>query len=887
MTDQQHDGDTGHHNQPALAQRLPNECLYLIVNHLQDDLRTLHTLLFVNRFFFHAALPLVMDDPFGKWGMNSPAPKFTTCNHKLFVLLLASLLHHQQDALARKNASSILAEFGLQLVQSTEFPVLQPLLHSEAEEHDGIVWRRSLMTVNYSKYMLALKCVNKNDWYYVDLHRIVQLIEVLEGLRSELYEESDSDLEEDSEEDGGRRSGEAQDVNGHSSWLQERDEYKDAVFDRINWLLLHYSTEHITYLPFHISKAGELLLLAPRLASLRTIVLGTIQDSREFMCACMLSKVELYHAIGEPEELVTEAIPGFYKLLVDLGTERLRRLNDSDLFRIDTGEGPDMEAFLRRCSRLELLGLNAGHPHILSWAAQHAMDRVDGRLLPGSLTLLLPRLENLELKTSRPYCFNIHALNDAMAAFSQTLKKVKVWNGHGFDKHDEEHNQWFRGRDLANSRQIRTAPLASSIGNWPFLLPRLSSISIVLYCVGSLCVGTFDHCPSLEALVLNYGIVSSGPRATEPDDNDPDADPRRQAPLDPSLFPKWSLPKLKSLELAGAPALLFNYDSLETMQSLKKLCLINRTKTDLEDRLQEIPRFSTYTSPFFESLAHENAGEATDGDIPTSDTFTNSTAPVSRPSGNEVWRGTWTLPRLESMMLQGAPATAFSFNLLKSFPSLESLILNLPHPGPRQRLPLVAFTPVSPDFPLASAIESNLSDSILGDSSNNDDMVWKCSRDTRAFMESKLERLTLCGPWVFTAPDIVGLLSEYAPFLKALVVLGTRGDESSTPRVLKGFQGADEIMRRRYGPAWDARTEGLDNKQRPPPGRSLIEVSSSFNIQLREPLPLESMVRLDENDEDADTLRQRGVRVLELNRRVYVVDKQDKAWYDCAYSKDQ
>ncbi|KAI1295980.1 hypothetical protein EDD11_007625 [Mortierella claussenii] len=47
---------------PSLSPaRLPNECLYKIVAHLSKDIRTLHSLLLVNRFFFHAALPHLMN----------------------------------------------------------------------------------------------------------------------------------------------------------------------------------------------------------------------------------------------------------------------------------------------------------------------------------------------------------------------------------------------------------------------------------------------------------------------------------------------------------------------------------------------------------------------------------------------------------------------------------------------------------------------------------------------------------------------------------------------------------------------------------------------------------------------------------------------------------
>ncbi|KAI1317968.1 hypothetical protein EDD11_007490, partial [Mortierella claussenii] len=45
---------------PRPHSRLPNECLYLIISFCDGDRSTLYSLLFVNKFFFHAALPLLM-----------------------------------------------------------------------------------------------------------------------------------------------------------------------------------------------------------------------------------------------------------------------------------------------------------------------------------------------------------------------------------------------------------------------------------------------------------------------------------------------------------------------------------------------------------------------------------------------------------------------------------------------------------------------------------------------------------------------------------------------------------------------------------------------------------------------------------------------------------
>lgn len=43
----------------------------LIIQNFDADLRTLRKLILVNRFFFHVAIPLLLDSPAKKWDMTS------------------------------------------------------------------------------------------------------------------------------------------------------------------------------------------------------------------------------------------------------------------------------------------------------------------------------------------------------------------------------------------------------------------------------------------------------------------------------------------------------------------------------------------------------------------------------------------------------------------------------------------------------------------------------------------------------------------------------------------------------------------------------------------------------------------------------------------------
>ncbi|KAF9145517.1 hypothetical protein BG015_011876 [Linnemannia schmuckeri] len=833
--------------------------------------------------------------------MDGCSSRFRTSQDKLFALFLASLLYHQQE-LTGKDAASILAEFGLQLVKPAKIPFFQPFLPSKQEHDHGIAaQQKNSMTVDYSKYLTVLYGLNNAEWYYIKHHQFVRLIEMPDHLREVKEDGSDDD-----------------------------SDYKDVLFSNYNRLLLHYNVESITLMSFHVSEAQQYLPMATKLANLREIVLTkgkampdqhlqdtvafirankqafprkpclrldfsrgwqcndmseftSIAQSRTLVSDCMTARVELYRAIGEPEELDAQIIPRFYRMMEDVGTERLLRLYDSDNFRIDVGESSDMEAFLRRCPRLQTLALSTGHPFILSWAAQVARDQADKLQQFNSSKTLLPRLECLDLGSRRPYRFDIHALNDGMTAFSQTLTAVYVKNGHGFRVRDQEEEAWFLDRDLALSRQIRTAPLANTIGDWPFLLPRLRSLDIYIRCAGSLRVGSFDKCPNLEEMSLHYGAVGSGPRALEPNDEDPgnENDPRRQAPMDTSMFPKWNLPKLKELMLCGAPAMLFNYDSLEEMSMLEKLTLAVDRTTDLQIWSQDIPRLSTYTNRFNAHVLSgdttttattatgvENTAIATD----ISDGSIDNASTVS--SGNDVWRGSWTLPMLRDLDLRGPPATAFTFDLLKRLPSLVSLCLKLTHPGPCQPLPLVAFTPA-----ILAELEARDRDSDDGDT------IKDIPQSGEVHVESKLEKISIHGPWIITAVDLVVLLTEHAPFLKDLSLHMTQMSEA---RFFDAFRDADEMLRRRFGPEWDARpipngdlalsceeaSHSLSLPFKPLPGRSLVDVYGNCHVGAH---VLMDYMEIIDADEVGD-YRGHGIRVFDVWDR-YFVHKRDREWF--------
>lgn len=129
---------------------LPNECLFLIVEHLHKDFYTLRTLLYVNRFFFKAAVPLLLHNPFSDWDILK-GEEAAVNRKKLAALLIATAIHSQQRWLLQArpevppgvSAERLLALFGLQLLE----PITQsPLLHHAMEAVP-------LMTLDYAQHL--------------------------------------------------------------------------------------------------------------------------------------------------------------------------------------------------------------------------------------------------------------------------------------------------------------------------------------------------------------------------------------------------------------------------------------------------------------------------------------------------------------------------------------------------------------------------------------------------------------------------------------------------------------------------------------------------------------------------------------------------------------
>ncbi|KAK3848494.1 MAG: hypothetical protein J3R72DRAFT_484708 [Linnemannia gamsii] len=180
-----------------------------------------------------------------------------------------------------------------------------------------------------------------------------------------------------------------------------------------------------------------------------------------------------------------------------------------------------------------------------------------------------------------------------------------------------------------------------------------------------------------------------------------------------------------------------------------------------------------------------------------------------------------------------------------------------------QRLPLVAFTPATPNIPLSAVEESLTTGGPTLDVSNRigDNVVWGISMNPESFMESKLERLTLSGPCVIAAPD--------------LVVLYRNRDHLEENKVL--VDGSVAEIENEVSYSTGTITDNTITTTTA--NRSFLQLQ----CRIEGAIAVGRMVRIDSDDDEVTACRQRGIRVLELEGCVFAVDKQDEAWYDDVY----
>ncbi|KAG0009004.1 hypothetical protein BGZ81_003760, partial [Podila clonocystis] len=122
------------------GQRIPNECLLVVIEHLYSDLKTLRNLLLVIKICFKAAAPVLHRAPLHNWSSYQKR-RYIRENHnndlirlrpeKFADLILASVIHSQRATSQSKigtgskspfEAATFLKKYGLRLPFMIESP---------------------------------------------------------------------------------------------------------------------------------------------------------------------------------------------------------------------------------------------------------------------------------------------------------------------------------------------------------------------------------------------------------------------------------------------------------------------------------------------------------------------------------------------------------------------------------------------------------------------------------------------------------------------------------------------------------------------------------------------------------------------------------------------
>ncbi|KAF9315907.1 hypothetical protein BG003_002549 [Podila horticola] len=518
---------------------------------------------------------------------------------------------------------------------------------------------------------------------------------------------------------------------------------------------------------------------------------GSVEVQSRSLVEFEQQKMELYKAVHYPHTMVTGDIQGFYESCADIDLSRLKGFRDDDDNRFSSGKGPAQEQFLRQCSSLRWMSLNVDSPLQLSWllpstsspgirSARAATSAVTNL---GQLHRPLATLDRLCLISNHGSSILLHVANTVIPTFyrSTCLRDLRL------------HGKYEKAREDKGSEGLI---MSTTIGGWN--LPALQSLEFDVQDLDDFVIKSWDQCPLLERL-----RIGSSPPLVE--------SPRVGKPLQLTIYEPWNLPQLQLLQLSNMPALLFNYESLKTMPSLKVLSLtaldgvtVPSYKAELWRCVAQIPRLSAY-------LPHKLKNQ--------------DATSISQ----DKWALDWHLPKLTTLVMRGPPAMSFSMDWLKRCPVLHKVALKIEH-GYWQPMPLHTDNPAE----------------------------WVTSPEV-----SRLREFALQGKWAMREDDITTFLAHYAPNLVKLEVDWIhRNMMASAGALMKVIDEADKIILER---AQRTHVRPIRvNLFAPEPEvhhRKLIHVVAKYRLAPRE---LYSWKTMEVEAEDIPNLQKHHVRVYEF-----------------------
>ncbi|KAG0088106.1 hypothetical protein BGZ92_006623 [Podila epicladia] len=692
----------------------------MVIEHLHDHRRARHRLLLVNKLFFKAVVPLLYYNPL--IGYTSASYERITREkcwqlEKLAALLLASVIHSQratsqpQDVTTSAkpfHVAKFLRRYGLGLPDWCSSPLIKDAVQGG-----------SPTTIDYSKLLAT-----PQQWDSCNFHGIIHAIDKWDRDSAGCYLDDDDSWYSSSYYD------------------DNNDNRAFEIHERLSDLLLQCSPDSLETLPIINS---DYLHLPDRIPKLRRVLLNmrkmtqewidllvafvsrhrvtslrnqplqikfgdwdtNFSDSMDYvfgagsteslarrqkLCRSNSYRTLLYEAIETPSRIDATPLPNFYSKARNIGLGSLVEFTDGDSYRFFYGDGPKHGTFLQQCNNLTTLELRIRDPDSFSWA-------VERNLVGGIQRRREHFLCNLERLTITMDA-SLKVLHDAVIAFGQQLQHLTVPGSISLER--------ISPFDLMSSNQTK-------VGDWN--LPCLKTMDMDLFADSGIYIGQFD-CPHLESLSINiHRHFTHRDLSTPPDSDDPII-------YVDSVYPSpvWKLSRLRSLELRCKAAMVFDFDSLDHMPVLERLVMV--TGDDYQPiPICCIPRLAAYRC-HKQTLADAEASS------------------TPNPRLGAKWKDHWDFPRLKDLRLEGSPSSVFCFKWLASCPSLESI--NLRTCKRFQRLPLLSSSKNAAIHPIKAPSETRPEQ--VARFRNVDDSGF--DQSMVPLVESKLEEITLQGPWI-------------------------------------------------------------------------------------------------------------------------------------------
>ncbi|KAG0351073.1 hypothetical protein BG005_009429 [Podila minutissima] len=689
-----------------------------MLSYLHDDLKTLKSLLTVNWFFFHATVPDFV-------AIGSRGKDLASLEGYL-LLLLASIIHYPEDTSPSTDASikAVFKEYGLQLAE----PVVYPSLLITGPKP----------IVDYSKFTARL---DTSAWQLAAWHLFIRLttrpnehLELIFRDRTPELHEPDSPL-----------------------WLSHQLGYlyKQTIQQRVSALLTTRGPGCIQDLSVHVRDIHKYLPLADKMLQLTRLNivreecipeqqvqdlitfirrnnnprkrltyqftdggwnvdsknLLTMREKRARRVQFHKPTIPLYELVPPPNINISY-FPDFYKLVGHMDKSQIQIFFDCHENRVEFGEYVLQQDFLKNCPRLHSLNVRVQDPRAFAWAA-------DGS------TATKQRIKTL-LLTSHSGTIAFPALENLVTGFSRTLRKIHV------------------RVDTGTYGLVSTG--SYTLGHWN--LPFVQAIELKVQEAGFLLhMNALDQCPQLSVLKIQ------GPHC-----HGSNLDSLSLSEKLP-VSAKWHLPNLKTLDLDGLPALLFNYDTLNDSPNLETLSIASWATADFTKRIARLSEHLTYGGTL-DAKGQQQEDQNKDGE-----------------HEHGRWTKQWNLPKITSMAFRGASSIAFSFSQLKGCPRLRSLRLCIPADF-TQRIPL-SWKPIQ-----ATQLPS-VTGSLL-------------EPGMKPLLNSSLETITLSGRWCMAEEEVTVLLSDYAPNLvKFDMDRISEGNKTCGASFVQAVQEADRIQEKR------------------------------------------------------------------------------------------